>query len=256
MVTKIARVKSTGSVGEKGPSHLVVGPNKFKVTFDESQKVYKGLRTEIPDTVIALYTAWQEAHKNDPADDGLAVYASLSGDNETLLGVRPLNGIFRAICLGFQAQNEGDSPKPIEKEGKYGIYMGCIPMFKIVKGPWAESLVPAWYIYRLAETEDGNTAIPSGRNGDRLTDFLTVTGVMDFGELPFTDNELVEWDKRIKQAKKPLQIILKGGFLDTVIAYDGIDDTPIAQRDLVPAENVITPPATPAPKPVDADDDL
>jgi hypothetical protein len=255
-MTTVVRVKSTGSTGEKGAAHLIVGPNKYAVTFDETQKRFKGLRTEISDAVIGLYDAWKEQHKADVTDDGLPVYATMQPDNEVLMGIRPLNGIFRAVCLGIPGLND-EAPKPVSKEGKFGEYFAFIPLFEITHGAWKGSKIPAWFIYKLAALEDGNTGIPSGKNGDKLADFLTTTGVFEFGDLKFSDNELPEWDKRIKQAKKSVQIILKAGYLDNLVAFDGLEEVPVAQKELVPAENVTTP-ATPtpaAPKAVDPDDD-
>jgi hypothetical protein len=207
-------VKESGGKGDSGVANLTWSDTKCKIAFEELDTVYKVMREDLPEFA-------QEWNLD-------SAFVTMSGDNEEVFSIRPLSGVFTVRTNGFSRQggNEDEPPAPQQRTGKFGIYYTFNALLQIIKGKYAGAIYPLYLYYKFADC-DGVVGIKGdGASSMKLMDYLDVSGAWDSGELEYDDNILPELEKRIKRAKKQFQVVVKKGYIESVLEVEVESDEP------------------------------
>lgn len=200
-------VKESGSKGDNGIAALTWSDTKCKIEFEELDTVYKVLREDLPE--------YAQEWSLD------AAFVTMNGDNETVFSMRPVSGVFTVRTTGFSRQGDADEPPaPQQRTGKYGVYYTFNALLEIVKGKFQGAIYPFYLYYKFADY-DGVVGIKGdGASSMKLMDYLDCVGVWEEGEIEFDDNILPILEKRIKKAKKQFQIVVKKGYIESVLEVE------------------------------------
>ena len=200
-------VKESDSKGDNGIAALTWSDTKCKIEFEELDTVYKVLREDLPE--------YAQEWSLD------AAFVTMNGDNETVFSMRPVSGVFTVRTTGFSRQGDADEPPaPQQRTGKYGVYYTFNALLEIVKGKFQGAIYPFYLYYKFADY-DGVVGIKGdGASSMKLMDYLDCVGVWEEGEIEFDDNILPVLEKRIKKAKKMFQIVVKKGYVESVLEVE------------------------------------
>lgn len=157
---------------------------------------------------------------------------ALSKDGKKMYSLYPLDGMFTGKFVRIQAR-EGEVPVPQSfqsSEGGWG-YLHWTPIVVITSPKeFAGMEVPfrrmRYHFDAVDEEIRGKTYQVVGINHQQskytaiLVDFLDATGVWDNGPMKFSANILPDLQKRMSQADKSFQFVLKDGWVSTVFSME------------------------------------
>jgi hypothetical protein len=200
-------VKESGGKGDNGVASIQWSDTKCKIAFEELDTVYKVLREDLPE--------YAQEWSLDNA------FVTMDGNNENVFSIRPVSGVFTVRTNGFSRQGDADEPPaPQQRTGKFGIYYTFNALLEIVKGKFSGAIYPFYLYYKFADF-DGVVGIKGeGASSIKLMDYLDVAGAWDDGEMEYDDNILPALEKRIKKAKKQFQIVVKKGYVESVLEVE------------------------------------
>jgi len=167
---------------------------------------------------------------------------TISDNKEKLFGLKPVMGMFRGKVVGFIG--DGDNP-PTPRTKSYQ-YSGNIVEYQyflaniVVTAPeeYAGCVFTHMlrYNYRMAEDEKGRQVVgyaSKGKHTEHLIEFDAVTGIWQFGPMPWSENILPAIEKRTLKADQEFQFSMKEGWINDVYpvtnppkseVVDGFDD--------------------------------
>lgn len=206
-------VKETGGKGDSGVASIQWSDTKCKISFDELETVYKVSREDLPE--------YAQEWSLDSA------FVTMAGDNESVFSIRPVSGVFTVRTNGFSRQGDAEEPPaPQQRTGKYGTYYTFNALLELVKGKYSGAIYPFYLYYKFADF-DGVVGIKGeGDSSKKLMDYLDCAGAWNDGEMEFDDNILPALEKRIKKAKRQFQIVVKNGYVESVLDVEIEDDEP------------------------------
>ena len=220
-------VKESGGKGDNGVASVSWSDTKCKIAFEELDTVYKVLREDLPEYA----QGW----------DLSEAFVTMDGSNETVFSIRPVSGVFTVKTNGFSRQGDGDEPPaPQQRTGKFGIYYTFNALLEIVKGKFKGAIYPYYLYYKFSDYEGVVGIKGEGASSIKLMDYLDCAGAWDAGELEYDDNILPALEKRIKVAHKQFQIVVKKGYVESVLEVEIEDDEPEEpkQKEAVKEEKV------------------
>jgi len=207
-------VKKSDFDGPSGLAKVVLNGNKTKakVVFIENNEEY----------VISVKNCPDDVQKYIRSGEFIA---KMNKDGDKLYSMSPANGMFEGKVAKFSSKKD-QPPAPMTKIGADWSYLYFVVMIGITKGECQGMQLPCFLRYNFCEElQDvkGTTKSVVGysKNLDKskhtafLDEFLTITGVWDFGPIAYTDNILPKLEQRTKRADKSFSFIVKKGFIDT-----------------------------------------
>lgn len=208
-----------------GLATVKVGKQAAKVTFLEGGKSFKFSLDDLP-PIPKLPTE---------SEDTYMVVLNPDGDMVDKIG--PAEGHFTAVFEDFTRSEDGAEPAPQEKtstyNGKETTYLRFTALFKIVSGRYKGVVVPHFLRYKFAEGDNGETiwdgdpSNPKAIHLPRLVEFCEKLGAVDEPiEWPSDGNILPELLRRIKAANRKVDLVIKKGYIDSVLASD-YEDEPV-----------------------------
>jgi hypothetical protein len=148
----------------------------------------------------------------------------MSGDGQKLMNIRPISGVYKGKVVKFAKQgDEAPAPRTNEKWG-YQYFTILIEITDPEKVRGME--VPAIFRYYFGEMVDdgGNHVVGYTKLGSKyaplLSDFMDASGAWDKGPMKYKDNVLPWIEKRILEADKEFQFVMKDSWLDSFILED------------------------------------
>jgi len=203
--------------GERGEAQVKI-PNKntVMVRFTETKNVYKFRRTK---GIAKLRPGrW---------------YIQLNGDEDEIFAFHPWAGQFKVRVESFAAkEGEPPTPKVNERRNKDGGEYTTVDFTAILEivepEQFAGISVPYFlrYNFREAKDKEGRSVVGLPDRGSRtkqLSDFLDYTGAWNRGPMKWMDNVLPAFEKRILREAKEFNIIIKGGWIDTLFVTEEPD---------------------------------
>jgi len=157
----------------------------------------------------------------------VVVYAKLSGDGKKLFQVSPQDGVVEMVFTGFAAPEDQEPAPSAPKTDSWGNdYTTATAIFEITDGEAWMVGMPQFLTIRpslFMPDDDGNLTIKGLGNskavhGPRMNEFLTACGGWDAGPMPYTDNPLPEFQKRMLAARKKVKVNLQNGFVQSFYA--------------------------------------
>jgi hypothetical protein len=151
--------------------------------------------------------------------------ATLSGDR--LYNLRPISGVFPGHFKEFIASKDA-APSPKMTKGQYP-HLVFGPLFELdredVQGMVVGYRYPGLrFNFEPFEREDGKSIvgysvfdISKSPATMQLDEFMRVTGITDFGDMPWTDNPLPMFQKRALKANKSILIHVENGSIKSLI---------------------------------------
>lgn len=154
--------------------------------------------------------------------------ATLSTNKDKLFSVRPLSGMFDGRFKEFSAPKD-EPPAPKMSGGKpEWQHLIFNPLFVLTSPDVAGMIVKyQWgldYAFVDFVNDTGDHIVGYGKQLDKSThmqkvdEFMTLTGIWDHGALRWKDNILPDMQKRAIEANKSLRIIVKGSYIETLLA--------------------------------------
>jgi len=193
--------------GESGIAYVKINAEKtkVKVTFEESGKEI--VTSEFPKG--AKPGKW---------------FVTLDGDNKKVYSIRPVNGLFIGKANKFVAR-EGEAPIPQTHVGADWSYQYFTVLLEITQGENKGIIVPCMLRYHFAEAQEDNKSVvafshPKSKYTPMLIEFCDCAGVWDRGVMAYKDNVLPMIEKRVLNAAKEFQFVMKGGWVDSFIPLD------------------------------------
>jgi hypothetical protein len=178
--------------------------------------------------IVAL--SEQEDNVKKLIQDGLW-FVSLNSDGKKVYSIRPVKGVFK-VRVRKLAADEDKEPAPKTNNTFDTPYDYWTPILEIVDGKEKGMQIPLILRYWFEETvEDGENVVAlefhpkSPKHGPMLSDFLNEFGVWDYGKMKYKDNILPEIQKRLLSAKKVVQVVVKDGWIDSILGSDDVPTT-------------------------------
>lgn len=154
--------------------------------------------------------------------------ANLSTNKDKLFSLRPLSGMYDGKFKEFLAPK--DEPPAPKMSGGKPEYQHLIfnPLF-VLTSPDVEGMIVKYqwgldYAFVDWVDAEGNHIVGYGKQLEKSThmqkvdEFMTLTGIWDRGAMKWQENILPMMQKRALDADKPLRIIVKDSFVDTLMA--------------------------------------
>lgn len=209
---------------------LGVGKNQIKLVFRESKGKGESGKTE--NLIIKKDNAPEYVQKG-------IFHVSMDSDRTQIFNMRPGTGMFTVKVQKFVA-NEDQPPTPKTKEytgtnGKFtiqsfavileitdGDYKGMEILYNLRYSVSEEIPMYDWVEMKVKGKEKRVLAHPNSRSKylAQLIEFENVTGVWEKGPIFFTptysDNVLPVLEKRILEADREFNVVLKDGWVDTI----------------------------------------
>lgn len=163
-------------------------------------------------------------------------YIQLDKDKKSITTIRPNNGMYTVRVDKFVAK-EGEEPAPrtITPEGKDYSYQTFGVMLKIISPKEykdMEILLTLNYNFEGIEDEiKGQKVTVAAYNHPRssrtplLQDFCEATGVWDKGPIKWQTNILPILQKRVANAEKKFQVVVKDGWIVTIFSMPDVTET-------------------------------
>ena len=166
---------------------------------------------------------------------------------DTLYSIYPALGIFNVRFSDIGMKKDATLPEPFHKVGDrqskdghtyHEDYYGFVANLVITDGDNEGMIIP--YILRYyfkpfdmdGERVAGVTGIGK-RYGDQLVGFLDATGLWAQGPMKYSDNLLPTIQKKALALAKDMVVVMKDGWVDSLIAKDAetqeedLDDAPV-----------------------------
>lgn len=165
-------------------------------------------------------------------------FVQLSKDEDEVLAIRPNNGMFVVKVDRFISKKDAD-PAPETKsynfEGKDISYQAFSVMLKILSPAefaGMELLLSLRYNFEgVQDTYQGKEVElvafnhPKSKYTPFLQDFCEASGVWDKGPMKWSANILPVMAKRIAQADKKFQVVVKDGWVVTIFAMPDVTES-------------------------------
>lgn len=218
-MAKNALKSKTAQPKQYGLATVKVGKNSAKITFEESGESYKFSLDDIPSRPKLL----------PESEDTYMVV--LTPDKDGVEKIGPAEGHFQAHCVDMARPEEDADPVPVEVErefkGKTVIQVKFTPIFEILTGKYKGLQIPHFLQYKFAEDEDGNAmwdgdpTNPKAVHLPRLVEFCEKTGCVESPiEWPEDGNILPELLSRIQKKDRTVDLVIKKGYIDSILASD------------------------------------
>lgn len=169
---------------------------------------------------------------------------ALNGKKDQVYSLHPAEGAFLAKFDSFQTGKDEKLPTPHHQTGPAKNAQGQTyqkdywtfqALCRIIEGPFDGIIIPYFLRYDpFYAAEDAGkqvVGIKLTKHGERLMEFMDTVGVKD--SLPWSDNILPDLMKRILKADRKFRIVVKKGYIDSVLSEEGVDfnDPDDAEKD-------------------------
>lgn len=175
-------------------------------------------------------------------------YVQLNKDEDEVTTIRPNNGMFVVKVDRFIAKKDAD-PAPETKsytlEGKDISYQAFSVMLKIqspAEYAGMELLLTLRYHFEGVDSEYQGKKVelvafnhPKSKYTPFLQDFCDAAGVWDKGPMKWSANILPVMAKRIAQADKKFQVVVKDGWIVTIFAMPDVTEPDFDEDEKVEA---------------------
>lgn len=160
----------------------------------------------------------------------------LSHDGKEMQGMSPINGRYRGKVAKFVAP-KGKEPAPYTQKmktssGKEFLVTTFMVILEFTQGKCKGMQVTYKLNYIFVEAEDGTVGVPKSKSKYNLQTerFLKFSGAWERGEMPYVDNALPNFEKRILRANKEFDIQMVDGWVDALypLGDDEVTETPKA----------------------------
>jgi len=215
--------------GTRGIAKVGFNPDgsKCKVTF--VKKLENGEEEEGKKFVVSQFPVYLKSGR---------WYVRMSSDEDEILSASPSKGMFTVKVAEFPAP-KGEEPTPKTKEsvydGKAYVYQHFNVLLDILKPDefkGATLLLNLRYHFDedVAEVNGKEQPIvaishPQSKYTNMLLEFLEATGVTEKGPMPFKANILPLLQKRVLNANKTFQVLVKDGWITSIFSeYDDEED--------------------------------
>lgn len=193
------------------------GGTKFKVVFEDGSidKVFH--KDDLPEYPVKLKSG--------------KYFVALDSDREEVTRIGPANtgAPVTVRCVDFVRPEEGADPEPKEYENKakHYSYLAFVALLEIQKGFFRKCQVPMFMHYKFMDDGTGYAAFKGNPSkSPRLTqlmEFLEIVGVLE-EPMEYSENILPEILARIKAAKKDFQVIIKKGYVESLLQADEYEE--------------------------------
>ena len=150
---------------------------------------------------------------------------TLTEKNDGIAFISPANAELKVKFLWFSGAEE-TSPAPKAKPGtdKWGKpnKPTCGAVLEVVEGKWRGCRLYAHLLYLFGQDEQG-VYITSGKNGEKLAEFMDAIGV-DSGSLTPNENLLPEIQKLGQANAKEFTIFIEKGWVNRYMADEGAEE--------------------------------
>jgi len=176
-------------------------------------------------------------------------FVALNGDKDEVIRIGPANtGVPITVrCVDFVRPEEGADPEPKEYENKKRnyTYQAFTALLEVQDGFFRKCQIPMFLGYKFTDDGTGYAAfkgsVDKGFRTAQLMEFCEFTGVTE-EPMEYSDNLLPEILVRIKKAKKNFQVIIKKGYVESMLQADDYEEVPDDEEELdpdkdFPAEN-------------------
>lgn len=166
-------------------------------------------------------------------------YVQLSEDKTRLLNIRPNNGMFVVKVDRFAAK-EGETPAPkiisatdptSKAEYSYQIFSVILKIVSPKEYADMEIFFSPRYNFEGVEDEINGKKVevvaynhPKSKYTPLLQDFCEATGVWEKGPMKWATNILPALAKRIAQADRKFQVVVKEGWVNTIFVMPDVSD--------------------------------
>lgn len=225
--------KSESKKRVSGIATIKTGKDKARITFQDDNTQFdngKNVKT------FALDDLPRVPKLNPESEDDYFVVLNSDGDEVEVIS--PVEGVFQAQCVDLSRPNEDDDPAPFEvtpkKEG-WASYLAFLAFFEITNGTFKKIKIPYFLHYKFSESkEDEGFAAwmgdPENRKATRLHQLIEFCEKLDLVsdaiEWPEDGNILPELLNRILKNKKIVKIVVKNGYIDSLMTAHPINDEP------------------------------
>jgi len=162
-------------------------------------------------------------------------FVALSNDKSEVIRIGPANSKPLTVCyVDMVRPEEGADPEPKEYENKekHYTYQAFTVWLEVQEGFFKGCRIPKFLHYKFVDDGTGNAAFKGSPDRSprlaELMEFMDFAGALD---------EPLEWDEdgnilpalhvRLKHAKRPFQVIIKKGYVESLLEDDGnFDDEP------------------------------
>lgn len=221
----------------EGPSGIATvkfnaDKTKVRVDFENEPEPYVLKRSECPEYL-------------NPGE----WFVLLTGDKSRMVNARPINGQFVGKVSKFATSGENNPPTPRTFKGDSWEYQYFVVLIEITQGDCAGAVIPYSLRYHFVETmdDDGKNIAGIGHTKSKYTppleEFLELSGIVDFGAIPYEDNILPKLEKRALRANREFNLLLKGGWIDKLFPLSGVRTETLEQEDEVLSEDAFAEPA-------------
>lgn len=162
---------------------------------------------------------------------------AMNAKKDTIYSMIPAEGAFKAKFDSFATGKDEKLPQPHHITGpatnaqgqKYNKdYWQFTANCRIIDGDYEGFSIPYFLRYDpffMSEDEGKQIAgIKVTKHGEKLLEFLDTVGVLT-EPMPWSDNLLPALQKRILKADRTFTIVVKKGYIDSVISEEGVDFT-------------------------------
>lgn len=220
-------VKKSTFDGPSGLAKVALNSNKtkakilFPATDETEEKEYVIFVKNCPEDVQGYIRSGEFIVKMDQ-------------EKTKLYSMSPANGMFEGKVSKFSARKD-QPPAPMTKVGPDWSYLYFVVMVGITKGECQGMQIPLFLRYNFCEEEqeikgEMRSVVGYSKNLDKskhtalLDEFLTITGVWNYGPIPYSDNILPKIEQRVMRAAKSFNFIVKKGYIDTLYEQSSLPE--------------------------------
>lgn len=204
----------------KSPSGIAtikVGEKLCKVTFDDGSVDKKFHLDDLPEYPKKVTSG--------------KYFVALNGDKSEIIRIGPANtkAPLTVRCVDFVRPEEGADPEPKEYENKakHYSYFAFTALLEIQEGQFKKCQIPMFLHYKFTDDGTGTAAFRGNPEKSprlaQLMEFLDLAGALD-DSMEYADNLLPELLARIKNKKREFQIIVKKGYVETLLPLDEYEE--------------------------------
>lgn len=150
---------------------------------------------------------------------------TMAEDNSEVIGVRPVSGVYKVGVERFAGDPERPPAPRINPKWNNQYF---VVILTITEGNYVGMQIPFSLAYNFAPytNPDGIDEVaytkPQSKGTKLLDEFLTATGCWEDGPIPYSDNVLPEIAKRILTKRKEFNVVLKDGWVETIIMEEDV----------------------------------
>ena len=210
------KIAVTGTKGPQGIANVQVKSGKAKVTFVEDGEEYVVDTSELKTPPIA--GTWM---------------VSLDSNKKKLFNIHPVKGVFKVKVIKFVAAKDAEPAPKLDNRYPDNPYMKFTVLLGIVDGKEKGMEVTLTLRYWFQEDSvEGKPVVAyefhphpnAQRNMNLLMDFCDQFGYWDYGPPQYSDNILPGMEKRMLKAGKVVKVLIKDGWIDSIIEADSVPD--------------------------------